>query len=130
MSPFLPQIFAIDVMRASALFLLLAACSRAGAGPTPIVGLPCEDCDVPLIGLPADPPALAQLAPAMEPGEHLRLTGQVTDAQGRPRQGAVSYTHLDVYKRQGVACSAPRLAMEHPGRRGVRPSQSGMVVSI
>lgn len=72
---------------------LLAACSAPGAAATPVVGLPCEDCDVPLAGLPADPPALVRLAPEDEPGERLRLTGRVTDAQGRPRRGVVVYAH-------------------------------------
>ncbi|MGX5731350.1 dioxygenase family protein [Pseudoxanthomonas beigongshangi] len=88
---------AADATRASALFpallLLLAACSRADAGTTPVVGLPCEDCEVPLIGMPADPPAVARLAPGEEPGERLRLTGRVTDAQGRPRPGVIVYGH-------------------------------------
>ncbi len=72
---------------------LLAACSAPGGAATPVVGLPCEDCDVPLAGLPADPPALVRLAPEDEPGERLRLTGRVTDAQGRPRRGVVVYAH-------------------------------------
>lgn len=84
---------AADIARIPALFLLLAACSRADAGTTPVVGLPCEDCEVPLIGMPAQPPAVARLAPEEEPGERLRLTGRVTDAQGRPRPGVIVYAH-------------------------------------
>ena len=91
---------AVDAARASALFLLLAACGRADAGTTPVVGLPCEDCDVPLIGLPATPPTEARLASETEPGERLRLSGRVTDAQGRPRQGVIVYAHQT--NRQGV----------------------------
>lgn len=79
--------------RVPVLLVLLAACSGVGAGTTPVVGLPCEDCDVPLIGLPAAPPATALLAPAGEPGQRLRLHGRVTDAQGRPRQGVIVYAH-------------------------------------
>ncbi|HRF82883.1 MAG: hypothetical protein J0L89_00420 [Xanthomonadales bacterium] len=73
--------------------LPLSACAGADAGTTPVVGQPCEDCDVPLIGLPADPPAIAFLAPRDEPGERLRLTGRVVDAQGHPRQGVIVYAH-------------------------------------
>ena len=79
--------------------LALAACAPSRAA-TPIVGLPCEDCEVPLVGLPADPPSIASLAPAGEPGERLRLTGRVTDAAGRPRGGVVVYAHQT--DRQGV----------------------------
>ena len=84
---------------ARVLLATLLAARSAGAA-TPVVGLPCEDCDVPLIGLPADPPALVRLAPDDEPGERLRLTGRVTDAQGRPRRGVVVYAHQT--DRQGV----------------------------
>lgn len=84
---------AADVLRVSTLLPLLAACSRAGAGMTPVVGLPCEDCEMPLIDLPAAPPVAAYLAPDDEPGERLQLTGRVTDAQGRPRRGVIGYAH-------------------------------------
>lgn len=99
MPPSMPSVasLVVDAARIPALlpvlFLLLAACSRADAGTTPVVGLLCEDCEVPLIGMPADPPAVARLAPEEEPGERLRLTGRVTDAQGRPRPGVIVYAH-------------------------------------
>ncbi|PZR71166.1 MAG: hypothetical protein DI537_48370 [Stutzerimonas stutzeri] len=71
------------------LFLECAASNAA----TPIVGLPCEDCEVPLIGLPTDPPAIGILASNEEPGERLRLVGRITDAAGRPRGGVIVYAH-------------------------------------
>lgn len=91
----LPRVLArtVDIVRVPILLLLLAACTPADAGTTPIVGLPCEDCEVPLIGLPAAPPAVARLATDEEPGERLRLTGQVIDARGRPRAGVIVYAH-------------------------------------
>ncbi len=95
-----PLPFAMAAMRLPALLLLLAACSRAGAGTMPIVGLPCEDCHVPLIGMPAAPPAVARLATEAEPGERLHLSGRVTDAQGRPREGVIIYAHQT--NRQGI----------------------------
>lgn len=77
--------------QAIALWLFLASAPAAAA--TPIVGLPCEDCEVPLIGLPAHPPSTAQLAPEGEPGQALRLTGRVLDAAGHPRGGVILYAH-------------------------------------
>ncbi|CAN4277580.1 hypothetical protein H4W19_12665 [Pseudoxanthomonas mexicana] len=77
--------------RAVALWLFLGSAPAVAA--TPIVGLPCEDCEVPLIGLPAHPPATAQLAPEGEPGQALRLTGRVLDAAGHPRGGVIVYAH-------------------------------------
>lgn len=71
--------------------LLFSGCALGG--PTPIVGLPCEDCEVPMIGLPASAPTIAQLAPDTEPGERLLLSGRVTDASGQPRAGVIIYAH-------------------------------------
>lgn len=97
--PSFPRLVASTV-RAAALLVLLAACSRADAVTTPVVGLPCEDCEVPLIGMPEALAASARLAPADEPGQRLHLAGRVTDAQGRPRPGVIVYAHQT--NQQGV----------------------------
>jgi protocatechuate 3,4-dioxygenase beta subunit len=92
--PSLPFLAPAAGIACAAILLLLAACPRAGASPeTPVVGLPCEDCEVPLIGMPADPPGVARLAPDGELGERLRLAGRVVDAQGRPRAGVIVYAN-------------------------------------
>lgn len=78
---------------AALLTIILTNCAAADAGTTPVVGLPCEDCEVASIGLPAHPPAMSRLALEDEPGERLLLTGKVTDAQGKPRSGVVVYAH-------------------------------------
>ncbi len=87
-------------------FLLLAACAPGSAATTPVVGRPCEDCQVALIGLPTAPPALVRLAPEDEPGELLRLSGRVTDAEGKPRRGVIVYAHQTdrsgVYPGEGI----------------------------
>lgn len=76
-----------------ALAVLLAAAPAPAQRPPTIVGLPCEDCAAPLVGLPADPPSTARIAPAGEPGEPLHLQGTVRDAAGRPRAGIILYAH-------------------------------------
>jgi len=91
--PLHPARSALSRVARACVLSLLAACAPAGAAATPVVGLPCEDCDVALIGLPAHPPAIVQLAPDDEPGERLRLTGRVIDADGKPRSGVVVYAH-------------------------------------
>ena len=79
-------------MPATALWLFLVSAPVGTA--TPVVGLPCEDCEVPLMGLPAHPPTTAVLAPEGERGgEPLRLSGRVLDAAGRPRAGVIVYAH-------------------------------------
>lgn len=97
-------------MRAIALLILLplvglSACtSRVHASAaTPIVGLPCEDCQVALEGLPEQPPSTARLAPDNAAGEPLRLTGRVLDTSGQPRPGVIVYAyqtdHSGIYPR-------------------------------
>lgn len=75
------------------LTLLLLACDAGPASGTPVVGLPCEDCDAALDGMPARPPHRAPLAPPQEPGARLLLEGRVVDAAGRPVAGVVLYAH-------------------------------------
>jgi hypothetical protein len=74
---------------------LLPVAAMAGVSPleTPVVGLPCDGCELALVGMPADPPAIVRLAPADEPGEPMHLSGTVTDARGRPQAGIVLYAH-------------------------------------
>ena len=72
-------------------------------GSEPIVGLPCEGCEAVFEGLPADPPAIARIAPDGEPGEALRIEGTVFDRQGRTVAGVIVYAyhtdHRGIYPR-------------------------------
>lgn len=102
---------------ATCLTALLLFSSCVLGGPTPIVGLPCEDCEVPLIGLPATAPTIAQLATDSEPGERLQLSGRATDASGQPRAGVIIYAHQTnrdgLYPGEG---SDPDIAIRRHGR--------------
>jgi protocatechuate 3,4-dioxygenase beta subunit len=73
----------------------LAACvwSTPAQPSVPIVGRPCEGCQVALEALPQRLFPTAQLAPRDEPGEPLRLTGRVMDAAQRPRKGVIVYAY-------------------------------------
>ncbi|MFT3807974.1 hypothetical protein [Arenimonas sp.] len=62
-------------------------------GREPIVGLPCENCELVFRGLPAQIPTSGRIAPANEPGQALRLSGTVRDTAGRPRAGIVVYAY-------------------------------------
>lgn len=88
-------------------------------GREPIVGLPCEGCEAVFDGLPARLASTGRLAPASEPGEALRLSGTVRDADGRVRPGIVVYAyHTD---RDGLYPEDPHLrgeAARHGRLRG------------
>jgi protocatechuate 3,4-dioxygenase beta subunit len=66
----------------------------AGTLPvTPVVGLPCDGCELALDGLPGDLSAVTRLAPVDEPGELMQLSGIVADTRGRPQAGIILYAH-------------------------------------
>lgn len=75
--------------------LLMPTIALAGTPlpTTPVVGLPCDGCELALDGLPGTRAASVRLATKDEPGEPLRLSGVVTDTQGRPQAGIILYAH-------------------------------------
>ncbi len=58
-----------------------------------IVGGPCEGCELVFAGRPMLPDSVARIAPREEPGEALRIEGQVRDARGRPAPGIEIYAY-------------------------------------
>lgn len=70
--------------------LLLAACSHAAE---PVLGGPCEGCDYVFIGMPADIPGQARIAPKDEPGQPLQIDGVVSDRAGKPAAGIIVYAY-------------------------------------
>lgn len=62
-------------------------------GREPIVGRPCQNCELVFRGLPSRVATVGRIAPVGEPGEALHLTGTVRDAAGRPRAGVVVYAY-------------------------------------
>lgn len=99
---------------------LAASASAPGRVPVPIVGLPCEDCQVALYGLPDVPPTVARLVSDREPGEPLHLSGVVRDAAGRARAGVIVYAHQTdhqgVYPEDGL--TGPAEVRRHGRLRG------------
>lgn len=98
--------------RLACLLAALAACngSRASApavpGHEPVVGLPCEGCELVFEGLPRELPSRARIAPPDQPGEPLLLEGTVRDPEGRPVPGVVVYAY-------------------HTDARGIYPGRDG-----
>jgi protocatechuate 3,4-dioxygenase beta subunit len=62
-------------------------------GDEPVIGGPCEGCEAVFDGMPAKPASTARIAPAIEPGVPMRVTGVVTALDGKPRAGVVIYAY-------------------------------------
>ena len=59
----------------------------------PVVGGPCEGCELVFVGMPEDLSARARIAGADQPGEPLLVEGIVTDLSGRPAADIVIYAY-------------------------------------
>ena len=95
-----------------ALGLVLASVPWAGAAE-PVIGGPCEGCELVFVGMPASLSSVARIAPRDEPGEPLRIEGIVTDRGGRRAAGVIVYAyHTDA---SGVY---PRASTRHGRLRG------------
>lgn len=99
-------------------FILTLIClpivSVAGAGIAmnePIIGLPCEGCGEVFVGTPKVISSQTRIAPAVEPGEPMRLTGTVVDRKGIPKAGVIVYAYQT--NTQGIyPATIPRLPGE------------------
>lgn len=102
--------------------------SAAERRSEPIVGGPCEGCELVYEGLPENPAAVARIAPVEEPGEPMAIEGTVTTPEGEPAAGVVVYAyHTDatgIYPRE--ARSDGRAGSRHGRLRGwARTDASG-----
>ena len=89
------------------------AAAPAASADEPIIGLPCEGCELVFVGMPHDLDWHARIAPVDEPGEPLRLAGTVRDAAGHPVPGVIVYAyHTDAH---GIY---PHAATRHGRLRG------------
>lgn len=103
--------------------LLSAACSlpsgsMAAPGREPVLGGPCEGCELVFVEMPDSLASVARIAPTGEPGEPLRIEGTVRDRRGRPASGVIVYAyHTDskgIYPTRG----GPGMASRHGLLRG------------
>lgn len=75
-------------------FALLSAVVASGLGAEePVLGGPCEGCELVFAGMPQGLEASARIAPEDEAGEPMRIEGTVTHADGRPAAGVVVYAY-------------------------------------
>lgn len=95
--------------------------SATPIGSEPVIGRPCEGCELVFEGLPSRFSSSARIARASQPGEALVITGTVRDPDGTPAAGIVVYAyHTDA---RGVY---PRGDTRHGALRGwVRTDEAG-----
>jgi protocatechuate 3,4-dioxygenase beta subunit len=68
-------------------------CLSAAQAREPVVGGPCEGCEAVFEGVPRALSSEARIAPTDEPGERMRVTGQVWGADGKPRANVIVYAY-------------------------------------
>jgi len=59
----------------------------------PVIGGPCEGCELVFVELPERIPSIGRIAPLNEPGDPLRIEGIVTGSDGRPSAGIIVYAY-------------------------------------
>lgn len=78
------------------LAVALLATALAGAtitGKEPVIGGPCEGCELVFRGMPDSLSSRARIAGPNEPGEPLVIEGTVRNADGTPAPGVVVYAY-------------------------------------
>jgi protocatechuate 3,4-dioxygenase beta subunit len=63
------------------------------AGNEPVIGGPCEGCELVFSGMPSTLSSQARIAPKKENGERLVIEGTVRDAEGRAAPGIIVYAY-------------------------------------
>jgi len=122
------------ILAALAASCLLAACGcaeaevPAGRVLEPIVGLPCEGCEVVFDGMPATLHSRVRIAPEGSAGQPMLIEGTVRDRQGRAASGIIVYAyHTDargLYPRDPTRTGPT--AFRHGGLRNwVRTDEQG-----
>ena len=98
--------------------LTLPSASPAAEGRVPVLGGPCEGCELVFVGMPDSLASVARIAPPGEVGEPLRIEGTVRDRRGRAAAGVIVYAyHTDakgIYPTRG----GPGVASRHGLLRG------------
>lgn len=70
-----------------------SADSDSAAARAPVIGGPCEDCQLVYEGMPEKIASRSRIAPDGEPGQPLVIEGVIRDLQGRPASGIIVYAH-------------------------------------
>lgn len=109
-------------IRALGCLLLVLSSHTFCAAEEPILGGPCENCELVFEGMPDQLEARSRIAPVEEPGEPLVVEGIVKRIDGTPAPGVIVYAyHTDA---TGIY---PRAETLHGRLRGwARTDKAGM----
>ena len=79
----------------SVMATILAICfaTTTTIAAEPIVGLPCENCELVFQGMPDSISSTSRIVPLNEPGEKMRIEGIVRDLSGKPVSGIIVYAY-------------------------------------
>jgi protocatechuate 3,4-dioxygenase beta subunit len=87
--------------------------AEQGKRREPVVGGPCEGCEVVFEGMPPKLEWFSRIAPAGEPGKPLRIMGVVRDAMNWPVPGIIVYAY-----QTNAAGIYPKAETPHGALRG------------
>jgi protocatechuate 3,4-dioxygenase beta subunit len=73
--------------------MLACVLCAAGRASEPVLGGPCEGCELVFAGMPDDPAPTARIAPAGERGETLVIEGTVRTLDHAPAAGIIVYAY-------------------------------------
>jgi protocatechuate 3,4-dioxygenase beta subunit len=72
-----------------------ASAAKESRPREPVVGLPCENCEVVFEGMPAVAAltSTSRIAPKNEPGQRMHIVGRTLDLAGKPVPGVIVYAY-------------------------------------
>jgi len=101
------------LLSGAAFVATLAIARQESAKRVPVLGGPCEGCELVFEGMPEKFLSIARIAPSDEPGEPLAIAGVVRTQKGTPAAGIIVYAYHT--NSQGIY---PRAATRHGALRG------------
>jgi protocatechuate 3,4-dioxygenase, beta subunit len=78
---------------AASVVILAVAAALPLFAAEPVIGGPCEGCELVFAGLPAEIPSRARIAPRGERGDPLVIQGTVRHRDGSPAPGIIVYAY-------------------------------------
>lgn len=83
----------VRLLRASMWLPVVCLAAAAATTPEPVIGGPCEGCELVFVGIPPQIESTSRLGSATEPGVPLLLEGTVRTLGGTPAPGVIVYIY-------------------------------------
>lgn len=81
------------MIRLTLLILILTLCLQSASAQEPVVGGPCQGCELVFVDMPEELKTNSSIAPISEKGEALELKGTVYKPDGNPAGGIIVYAY-------------------------------------